>query len=106
MFFQFLNWLAAGQPWHLVLSVVLHFLGIFTGLWIWYIFPKEPARMNSGRRAAPRELEKGQSLLGKDDETEEERVGRNSSRDGEEKGETPEKRRGAKEAGMFKRSQG
>ncbi|KAI3409788.1 Rho GTPase-activating protein syde2 [Globodera pallida] len=65
MFFRFLNWLAAGEPWQLVMSVVLHLLGIFTGLWIWYIFPKQPVRMRA--RKALVELEKGQLLLGGDE---------------------------------------
>uniref|UniRef100_A0A914HC39 Uncharacterized protein n=1 Tax=Globodera rostochiensis TaxID=31243 RepID=A0A914HC39_GLORO len=65
MFFRFMNWLAAGEPWQLVMSVVLHLLGIFTGLWIWYIFPKQPVRMRA--RKALVELEKGQLLLGGDE---------------------------------------
>lgn len=25
---------------HVILSIFLHIIGILTGLWIWYIFPK------------------------------------------------------------------
>ncbi|KAI6225146.1 hypothetical protein M3Y99_01376800 [Aphelenchoides fujianensis] len=32
------------QIWHILLSVALHVFGISTGLWIWYLFPKNPMK--------------------------------------------------------------
>jgi len=31
----------ASNTFHLVLSILLHIVGICTGLWIWYLFPKD-----------------------------------------------------------------
>jgi hypothetical protein len=28
------------QLWHILVSILLHFIGISTGLWIWYLFPQ------------------------------------------------------------------
>ncbi|CAI5443304.1 unnamed protein product [Caenorhabditis angaria] len=29
---------------HTVISISLHFIGIFVGLFVWYLFPKHPTR--------------------------------------------------------------